>query len=593
VAGEVLSAAKYNADQQNHIDNNIPSSIDDYSANVTTMRTATDPGEVGSESLATTLAGEVERLRFALRELKATAQWYETGADVPLKPGDSLAAVVAAIGANVRAILITEAVDFSGTVTVPKNIALVFRPGGKLNRTATAALTVNGPVVAERFTIWQGFASGEVKYGELAAERIYPEHFGAVGDNATDDQAALAKMVAACTGTGSANTGHIVFGPRIYYVASAVTFPAGWEAITLQGSGFFASRTRLRTDNNSGTIFKFEGTGGAIGNDLEIKNLYFDHGGNGAGTKCLSFEGARIDHVSIHHCAFIGRAAGGTRYGIYLDGSADAFDFFITDNVFAFFDTNDVLFQRVTFGHILNNQFIDMAVAGGARIHLGASQGGGTLDNWIIAHNTINVYGASTGVNVAGDASARPRGIVVSGNSFEHSSTANTGTGIFVNHDQSRHVTIGPNAYSSDLFYRINSSGTVVDDHLQVDASSLNIYTKTGSRVLGAGNTAGAVNIGSDGNAIYRVRGLLNATVTPGTVNANSRAAVTASLTGVKVGDFVELVPHESLDTGLVYGGCKVTADDTVTVFLYNGSGSNITDANARTWGAFWVDLTA
>lgn len=76
--GTILTAAIYNTDHQNHIDNNIPSSIDDLSSDVTTMKLMTDPGEVGSESLAVDLQGELERLRFAINEMKGTEFWYES-----------------------------------------------------------------------------------------------------------------------------------------------------------------------------------------------------------------------------------------------------------------------------------------------------------------------------------------------------------------------------------------------------------------------------------------------------------------------------------------------------------------------------------
>lgn len=76
--GLILTAAIYNADHQNHIDNGVPAQFDDYSTNAAQMRTQTDPGESGSESLPTTLGGELERLRFAIAEIKGTTYWYET-----------------------------------------------------------------------------------------------------------------------------------------------------------------------------------------------------------------------------------------------------------------------------------------------------------------------------------------------------------------------------------------------------------------------------------------------------------------------------------------------------------------------------------
>lgn len=81
--GQVLTASIYNADHQNHIDHLEPAYIDDDSANLAAMQATTDPGEVSSESLATSLDGELQRLRFALKEAKAAidpsiARWYET-----------------------------------------------------------------------------------------------------------------------------------------------------------------------------------------------------------------------------------------------------------------------------------------------------------------------------------------------------------------------------------------------------------------------------------------------------------------------------------------------------------------------------------
>lgn len=81
--GTVLTAAIYNQDHQNHINNMTPAGVDDYSTSVTEMRAATDPGETGSESFATSLAGEIERLRFAIQDIKAYlglqgAYWYNS-----------------------------------------------------------------------------------------------------------------------------------------------------------------------------------------------------------------------------------------------------------------------------------------------------------------------------------------------------------------------------------------------------------------------------------------------------------------------------------------------------------------------------------
>ena len=74
--GTVLTATIYNGDHVNHITNQNPLMTGAYSDNVSQMQLATDPGAVGSESLAGTLGGELERLRFAIKRLAGGAQWY-------------------------------------------------------------------------------------------------------------------------------------------------------------------------------------------------------------------------------------------------------------------------------------------------------------------------------------------------------------------------------------------------------------------------------------------------------------------------------------------------------------------------------------
>ena len=78
-AGTVLTSNIYNADHAAHQTNMVAAIVDDYSANVTEMQIQTDPGEAGSESLATSVAGELERIRFILAEMKGQTHWYETG----------------------------------------------------------------------------------------------------------------------------------------------------------------------------------------------------------------------------------------------------------------------------------------------------------------------------------------------------------------------------------------------------------------------------------------------------------------------------------------------------------------------------------
>lgn len=79
-----LTNAQYNAEFQNVYTNvGNPQNIDDYSTNLAQMQVQTDPGEIGTESQAITIAEELERLRFAVKDAKqfmdpGVTYWYET-----------------------------------------------------------------------------------------------------------------------------------------------------------------------------------------------------------------------------------------------------------------------------------------------------------------------------------------------------------------------------------------------------------------------------------------------------------------------------------------------------------------------------------
>jgi hypothetical protein len=75
-AGLTLTANIYNTDHTNHITNHNTTQIDDYSASVAEMKTTTDPYPSSSESQSTNLAGELERIRYMIKQITGQGQWY-------------------------------------------------------------------------------------------------------------------------------------------------------------------------------------------------------------------------------------------------------------------------------------------------------------------------------------------------------------------------------------------------------------------------------------------------------------------------------------------------------------------------------------
>ena len=79
VSGEVLTASDLNAEFDNILDSGLVNTkITGSSASVAAMQVVVDPGEVGTESLASSNDGEVKRLRNIIKEIHGGAQWYVT-----------------------------------------------------------------------------------------------------------------------------------------------------------------------------------------------------------------------------------------------------------------------------------------------------------------------------------------------------------------------------------------------------------------------------------------------------------------------------------------------------------------------------------
>lgn len=73
---EVLTNEDLNAEFDNILNNFVPASINDYSTNITQMQSTVDPYPSSTESLATTLAGEIDRIRYQIKAILGESQWY-------------------------------------------------------------------------------------------------------------------------------------------------------------------------------------------------------------------------------------------------------------------------------------------------------------------------------------------------------------------------------------------------------------------------------------------------------------------------------------------------------------------------------------
>lgn len=121
-----------------------PSKIDDYSTNATQMQTTTDPGDVGSESLPTSLQGEIERLRFKIKQIVGGAQWYS---DTPIVKASIPSAVAYedeanTFTANQKISKSTPVLLLNDTTTNGRQAKIVNNPSGGTTGTAINNLQI-------------------------------------------------------------------------------------------------------------------------------------------------------------------------------------------------------------------------------------------------------------------------------------------------------------------------------------------------------------------------------------------------------------------------------------------------------------------
>lgn len=75
----------------------------------------------------------------------------------------------------------------------------------------------------------------------------------------------------------------------------------------------------------------------------------------------------------------------------------------------------------------------------------------------------------------------------------------------------------------------------------------------------------------------------LSVAVDPASITNATSAETAVTLKGVNVGDMVFACPPASLETGLVYSGCRVSAADTIQLRLSCIAAAPV-DGASRTW---------
>jgi hypothetical protein len=128
VNGEVLTHTDLNTSLSDAVNSNIPEDIDDYSVNATEMQTTTDPYPAAAVSLPTTIAGELERIRYIIKQITGKSQWYVDAAAIGTKGADvaSASALPVLTDGNFFDVTGTTAITSINTLGVGSVIRLQF-----------------------------------------------------------------------------------------------------------------------------------------------------------------------------------------------------------------------------------------------------------------------------------------------------------------------------------------------------------------------------------------------------------------------------------------------------------------------------------
>lgn len=212
---EILTNTDLNAEIDNILNNLDPSGVDDYSSTATQMKITTSPGSTGSESLATSLAGELERLRFVIKRLIGTSvtNWYDAptssltdlitvlGSGTGLPPNRISSGKTTGNSSQLNA-LIPSGTTASLTLTASSVSPFSYYISGTVY-TLTASVTLTGLTLAGAAN-----ASVSINKPDMTGSQQYSKSLGQYGtsiyvDGMNSSPASLVGQIAAFQATGS------------------------------------------------------------------------------------------------------------------------------------------------------------------------------------------------------------------------------------------------------------------------------------------------------------------------------------------------------------------------------------------------------
>lgn len=160
-----------------------------------------------------------------------------------------------------QTLIISSNVSIASDTTIPETVHLMFYLGGKFSISTGVVLTVNGPITAGGFQIFDCASLTSRVIGTMTGtEHINAKWFGATGDGLTDDRDAIQSALDYCAWGGAVTT---LFVPKGDYLIGNGTGGQGLEIGSLRQnglSGVTSNNNRTNVIGSSGTRTTTEGT---------------------------------------------------------------------------------------------------------------------------------------------------------------------------------------------------------------------------------------------------------------------------------------------------------------------------------------------
>lgn len=166
--GEILTASDLNAEFDNALASSLtPDTLDDVSGNLVEMQAVADPYPAGAASLATTMRGEIQRLRYLLKQITGKSEWY-------IDPDTTIAAIQTALTSAVvlktlfdaNTILAADADNVPAAVTIAEDRVVGRKTGGNITALTLSEIldfigsAAAGDILYRGASSWERLAKG-------------------------------------------------------------------------------------------------------------------------------------------------------------------------------------------------------------------------------------------------------------------------------------------------------------------------------------------------------------------------------------------------------------------------------------------------